>query len=473
MIWKKIGMAVSFALIILQGYSQELGIELDGGLQGMRYVIQGGQTKLLPGGSLGLNYTFKLGGQWGLLTGITGGLYRTQVTLQDGHTFSYDEVDDAGSAFQYNLKFTGYKETQQFFAASIPLLLQYHTVGPGKQWYFNGGGKIFIPFNTNVKISAQQVSLSGYYPDFNIAVSNLPQHGFGTINGWKGNSTPDLKPAAALSAAGGVIFRISPTTRLYTGLYVDFGLTGLNRKNDSMPLATYNSSDVNRVEANSVLNMENASQATLLSFGLQVRLSFGPAGAKSAKTKPAKLKPTETKTTSQPKQKEEPQKPVVTTIQPKVKEEPPKPVVPNSQPKIKEVPQKAVVTVIPTLSLKELNFIQSPVIFGWIGETSIREDEKRHLDDVAMLMKQYPRIKISIVGHYCSTKTQSENRKIGLARAKAVERYLEDKGISRKRMEVSAASSSDPDLPDPNFNYSNRRAVITVKAHTKAPLFHR
>lgn len=447
MIGKKIGIVVSFTILIIKAYSQELGIQLDGGLQGMPYSLQNAQTKQLPAGSLGLNYTFRLGTQWGFLTGINGGLYRTQITLQDGRTFSHYEVDDVGSAFQYNLTPTGYKETQQFFAASIPLLLQYHTIGTGRQFYFNGGGKIFIPFNTNVKISAQQLSISGYYPDFNIAVSNLPQHGFGTINSWKSSTTSNLKPAAALSAATGVVFRISPTMRLYTGLYVDFGLTDLRQKNDSTPFVTYSSNGLNGVQLNGVLNIKDASQAALLSFGLQVRLSFGSVEAMHKKAKPI----------SKPKSIEESQKPIITTNQPKLKEE----------------PQKPVITVIPTLSSKELIFIQSPVVFGWIGKTSIPEAEQQHLDAVASLMKQYPRIRISIVGHFCSTKTETENKKVGTARAKAIERYLQNKGISRKRMEVSAASSSDPDLPDPNFNYRNRRAVITVKAHTRFPLLHR
>jgi hypothetical protein len=43
------------------------------------------------------------------------------------------------------------------------------------------GGKVFVPFNSNIRVSAKQLTLSGYYPDFNVDVSSLPQHGFGTI----------------------------------------------------------------------------------------------------------------------------------------------------------------------------------------------------------------------------------------------------------------------------------------------------
>ncbi len=267
MVRKIVVIAVCLTAIITRSRAQELGIEVNGGLQGTQYQLQNGQNKQLPGGSLGLSYIFRLSSRWGLHTGITGGFYRTQAALPDGVVFTSDQVDDAGSAFQYQVKAGGYKETQRFLAASIPLLLQYHTTG-STQWYIEGGGKVFVPFHTSIQVSAQQLSLSGYYPDFNLNVSNLPQHGFGTLHGWKSSTTSELKPAAALSAATGLGFRLSPGARLYTGLYVDYGLTDLNDKNGTMPLVTYSSTGINGVRANSVVNMQNAGQVVLLSFGL-------------------------------------------------------------------------------------------------------------------------------------------------------------------------------------------------------------
>ena len=168
MIRKIAGLTVCLAVIISRSGAQGLGIELNGGLQGTHYQLQNGQTTQLPGGSLGLCYSFRLAGNWNFLTGIIGGLYRTQATLHDGGVFSSGQIDDAGSAFQYNVSTTGYKEIQQFFAAGIPLQLQYHTAGAGTQWYITGGGKVWIPFNTSTQVSAQQLSLSGYYPDYNL-----------------------------------------------------------------------------------------------------------------------------------------------------------------------------------------------------------------------------------------------------------------------------------------------------------------
>jgi OmpA-OmpF porin, OOP family len=406
MIRKLIGVALCLAAIINQAGAQALGIELDGGFQGTHYQLQNGQTKPLPAGSLVLTYTFRLGDRWGLITGFTGGIYRTKATLQDGVIFTTGQVDDVGSAFQYNVKTVGYKEIQSFFGASIPLLLQYHTTEAGMQWYIEGGGRVLFPFSSSIQVSADQLSLSGYYPDYNLDVSNLPQHGFGTIDGWKSSASSEIKSvAAALTAATGVSFSLSPGKRLYTGLYVDYGLTDLKEKNGDMPLVTYSSTGLNGVQANSVLNMQNAGQVTLLSFGLQVRLSF-----ESTKTK----------------------KPVQ--------------------------PAKSII------SGEEIAVIQKPVIFGILGETSVPEVQKPHLDEVANIMKQYPDIRISIVGHTCNSATETENIKVGVARAKAVARYLRRNGINGSRMHFRSVSASDPVLSfDPAVNFQNRRAVITIE----------
>jgi OmpA-OmpF porin, OOP family len=413
MVRKIVGIAVFLTAFITRSGAQELGIELNGGLQGMRYQLQNGQNKELPGGSLGLSHIFCLSSRWGLRTGIIGGIYRTQASLQNGVVFTSDQVDDAGSAFQYNVKTEGYKETQRLFVASIPLLLQYHTAGR-TEWYFEAGGKVLVPLNTSIQASAQQLSLSGYYPDFKLDVSNLPQHGFGTLDNWKGSTTSKLKPAAALSAATGLSFTLSPGTRLYTGLFVDYSLSDLKDKNGAMPLMTYSPTGINGVKANSVLNTQNAGQVTLLSFGLQVRLSFG-----STKAKPA----------AQIKTKEEPQQPAEATI-----------------------------------SDDDAEVIRKPVIFGTIGEISIPEIEKPQLDAVANILKQYPHIRISIAGHICYSEMETENSKVGAARAKAVAQYLRGKGIDRSRMDVSSVSERDPFLPsDPAANYRNRQVVITVE----------
>ena len=421
MIGKILGIAFCLTMIITHAAAQQgLTMGLDGGLQGTQYQLPNGKTQLLPGGSLELGYGFRLGNRWNLLSGITGGIYRTRATLPDGVIFTSYQVDDAGSAFDYSMKTVGYKETQQFFAAGVPLLLQYHTTGAGAQWYLDGGGKVFVPFNNSIKVSAAQLTLSGYYPDFNINVSNLPQHGFGTINGWKSSATTQLKPAAALSAATGFSFALSAGARFYAGVYVDYGLTGLKQNNDTLPLVTYSPTGITNVKAGSVLNRPMAGQVTSLSFGIQLKISFG-----SSKPKATIRTDTKQKT---------------------------------------DIKQELQLPVDSAVTDSEYEAIQSPVLFGLINETHLPEVQRQHLDIVAHIMKQHPSIRISIVGHTCNSDTETEGKQVGTARADAVGRYLRSRGISADRLDISEVGVSDQWAPyDPPANYRNRRAVIAVK----------
>jgi outer membrane protein OmpA-like peptidoglycan-associated protein len=164
--------------------------------------------------------------------------------------------------------------------------------------------------------------------------------------------------------------------------------------------------------------MQNAGRMTSLSFGLQVRLSL-----ETAKSKP-KSKP-------------------------------------KSQPKPKPLPQD---TATLAISDEEIDLIMRPVVFGEIQEVAVPEVERPHLDDVASILMQYPTIRISIEGHTCNSATETEDLRIGLARAEAVARYLKSKGIRRNRMVIGAAKERDPALSNnPAANYRKRRVVISVE----------
>jgi OmpA-OmpF porin, OOP family len=401
---------VCFAFFAPRSGAQELRIDLSGGLEGTRYTFQDVLAKQLPGGSLGLSYSFRLARNWNLLTGVAGGIYRTQATLNDGIVFSSYQVDDAGSAFRYDVKATGYKETQQFFAATVPLLLQYHTTGNRTQWYFDAGARALLPASLNIRQSARQLSLSGYYPDYNLEVTNLPEHGFGVINNWKGSQTAQLKPAIALSASTGMSFRISSGTRLYLGVYVAYGLNDLKGGTDSLPFAAYSASGVSQTQTSSVIKMSGAGPMTALSFGVQLRLGFSTSGARRAARKQANAEPQDS-------------------------------------------------TII---SLNERD--TAVVLFGTLNETTILERQKLLLNEVASILKQHPNVRISLVGHICNSGGETEDVRVGEERAKAVANYLRRKGIDKDRMAVSWLSESDPVLPNnPSANYRNRKVVIKVQ----------
>lgn len=116
------------------------------------------------------------------------------------------------------------------------------------------------------------------------------------------------------------------------------------------------------------------------------------------------------------------------------------------------------------ISYDDALFIEQPVIFGSVDEVVIPQVGKAHLDKVASILMQHPKIRISLVGHICNSETETEDPKAGSLRVKAVARYLMSKGIRRSRMDVSALKESDPVQPNnPPANYRRRRVAITLE----------
>lgn len=475
MIRKTVFVVVCFVFWAVTAGAQELNVWLDGGWQGMAYKVQKGSSSLQPGGSLGVGYTFPLARHWNVLTGVAGGFYGTKATLVDGK-YSFAQVDAAGSAFEYNVSTTGYKETQRFFAFGVPLLLQYHSSGPGTQWYVGGGGKLMLPFNADVKASAAQLNLTGYYPDFNEVLSNLPQHGFGTVNNWSGSSTYKLKTAVALSAETGVSFVLSGHTRLYTGLFAEYGLTEM-RSGNSSPLVSYDAAGLSDIRAGSVLNVAGTGNVRLLSFGIRLKMGFGGGkgkrgaaqragdaqqaagklgpGVDTVRTRPAMPQPavdTARRVPEQPKQAQ-PQEQVKPAEQVK------------SQEQVK--PQEAAAASMSPLKAlpggEAVETMQRAVVFGILNKVDVPEVVKLHLDSVADILNRYPDIRIAITGHTCSIGTEKENIKVGEARAEAVAAYLQRKGVDRGRMDVHSAGESDPLVPNSSSANRSRNRRVSIQ----------
>lgn len=436
-------LAMSLGLLAITGtaISQELSIEANGGLQGLHYSLPGGSAKPQAGGALGVGYMFPVQKHWNVLTGINGAYYATKATLNGTLPYSSFQVDDAGSAFQYNIKTTNYQEKQTFFAATVPLMLQYHTTGEKTQWYINGGAKFILPFSGKAKATASEVTTSGYYPDMNVELKELPAHGFGTIQNWNSTHNLDLKPGAMASLATGVSFPLSSCMRLYTGVYADYGLTNVYKKDASGSMLPYSATGVNNIAPGTVLNMEGTGAAKPIAFGIQVKLGFG-----RKKSKPAPA-------------------PVVETPAPAPKAQP----IPLEQRDIQatpDVPQEAVQQpdASPFITDAEKATVQQPIEFGKIGSTAVPEGLKSRLDSIADIMKKYPDVRVAIVGHTCDIASAATNYKVGLKRAQEVAAYLENKGIAANRIDVSSKGETEPLVPNTSEKNRkiNRRVEITV-----------
>lgn len=86
------------------------------------------------------------------------------------------------------------------------------------------------------------------------------------------------------------------------------------------------------------------------------------------------------------------------------------------------------------------------------------------LDDVVVVLKENPDLKISLDGHTCDLGSDKHNQTLSEKRAKAVQSYLIDKGIEESRLTPKGFGEKNPAYANDNeTNRSkNRRVELTV-----------
>lgn len=264
--------------VLFQTRAQEFIMGIHAAQAGTSYLLPNGKIQLKPsfGGELGIQVP--VSNHFKLITGFEFFRYESKATLADNQVYRHNQIDDMGSYFEYRVVTNSYAETQNITALRIPLMVQLTAGSFSKtQWYFNGGGKLMLPGKITVKANAAKLTTTGYYPDVHAEVHNLPQHGFGTVNNWQSNGSYSTKLGCLLSAGTGFSFKLSSSgkTRLYAGVYADYGISNLKSGNESISLITYNSQNVANVQANGTMGMQEVTGLKLVNFGLQLKLGFG------------------------------------------------------------------------------------------------------------------------------------------------------------------------------------------------------
>lgn len=435
---KKMKIKITIAIIVLFNVTikaQEFNIKINGGPSGILYDSSIGEDKLKFGAGIGVGYTYFFSNHWGISSGIDLMYNKNSFELKDGNTISTYEIDDQTSAFEYRVTPSKYKEDQRFISAAIPLLMQYGTsFASNTQWYLGFGGKILFPEKQTVKASADQLQLSGYYPDLNLLIDDLPSHGFGQVNNWKDETKTSLAPTFLLSLETGITFKIKEKTKLYTGVYVDYGLTNLAKETPDLNIVAYDPNGIDNTQANGTIgNKKIVEDTRYLSAGVQLKLGFS-----LAKDKPQPVQQ-KTETVTQ-------------------KEEVPVQEPPVQQKIVETAPVKKVLTT------EERNYIEKkPLAFQEVGSTSVTPELAARLDEIAQILKSNQDTDLNITGYTCDIGTKARNLEIGRQRAKAVADYLNNKGIASSRMHLFSKGESEPLVPNtPAENKPRNRRVSLI-----------
>ncbi|WP_167498113.1 outer membrane beta-barrel protein [Flavobacterium resistens] len=278
----KIKIAIAIFLLCSSIKAQEISINLSGGPSGILYESSEGNGNLKTGGGLGIGYTYFLNNHWGINTGIDVFYNQNAFKLKEGTTINSYEVDDQMTAFEYRVSPKNYQEKQHFVSLAIPVLLQYRTaMSSQSQWYLGFGGKVLFPGKQTIKASADELQLSGYYPDMDLLVENLPSHGFGKVNNWQDNTSADLKTSLLVSLETGLTFKLKENLQLYTGIFADYGFSDLAKNTENTNIVLYDPNGIENTQANGISgNKTLVQKSNYFSAGLQVKLGFSLKKAK-------------------------------------------------------------------------------------------------------------------------------------------------------------------------------------------------
>ncbi len=272
----KIKIAIAIFLVCSSMQAQEVSLKLIGGPSGIIYESSEGNGNLRAGGGLGIGYTYFLNNHWGINTGLDVFYNQNTFKLNEGTTINSYEVDDQMTAFEYRVSPKNYMEKQHFISFAIPVLLHYRTaISSQSQWYLGFGGKVLFPGKQSIKASADELQLSGYYPDMDLLIDDLPSHGFGKVNNWQDNTSADLKTSFLLSLETGLTFKLKENLQLYTGVFADYGFSDLAKNIENTNIVLYDSNGIDNMQAIGVLrNKTIVQKSNYFSAGIQIKFGF-------------------------------------------------------------------------------------------------------------------------------------------------------------------------------------------------------
>ena len=411
-------------------------------------------AKIGYGAGLGVQFFFTK--NWGISTGLGFAFYQSDVIYRKSFTFEGMTDDDPlnlGKAYDLTLALNKWKEAQKSCMLEIPLMAIFQ-----KKWgeseaigmYFGFGAKLQLPFISNkyeVKNNSE-LTVTGYYPDFDLTIDDLEPYGFGKNDrlGYAGNFK--MKFGLSASAELGLLITMGKRCDLTLGAYADYALLNMQRNNAEPFLISPKdgSKTIHPVE----FVGDNLEYCGMINSASVAKVRPWAVGAKvGIRVKIGKLtEKTEEEIEKAKKDKYGPVEVIIVRdsviVQPIIVE------VPQQQPYI--MPPGGMGGVLggytyDDIPEEELDILLEPIYFD-LDKYELRPHSIEVLDRKAAIMKKYPYAELVVYGHTCDLASEPYNDKLGYNRAQAARYYLIKKGIKPSRITAITEGKRHPDTPN-------------------------
>ena len=205
------------------------------GMVSFSYNLAGGSSKPKLGYGGSFNYSYFFSPNWGIGVGVGASMLTTDGFL-DGAKVSFEnKIDDEGDLFRKDVYFRDWHEIQKALLVEVPIQLHYeYDFGFKKRrkLYIDLGVKVKLPLMASYVVTKGELEIQGYYPEWNVLLYGMPNHGLGREN--IGNTSGPLSLPLNIAATVGVgfSFEVSKKIDVYVGGVFDYGFTSMKGAND-------------------------------------------------------------------------------------------------------------------------------------------------------------------------------------------------------------------------------------------------
>ena len=265
-------LAISSALIASAQVEQNVNVfrvSLGGGLQSMTYSPIDADYSVGMGALLGATYEHFFTDQIAIDAGIEFSSLHSSADYN--HSRQYGGVVLPGANYPATVteRFDNFKEVQNLFQVSIPVLFVYRLRVDGSPLHLGAGLQLNIPFVAKYKPTEGTVRRTAYMEQFDITFDDMPNHKLGTVKATdlaSGKFATRVNLAAVVDAS--YLVYANENLALEVGLYASYAFLPVMRS-PSQPIFDGN------YDYQGMVNSSLVDRAGAVQVGLKLGLSFG------------------------------------------------------------------------------------------------------------------------------------------------------------------------------------------------------
>lgn len=222
--------------------SNMLSLSVGSGQHNLNYTMKDGVQTPEIGFSASMTFTHYFTPKLGLLSGVGIQTFGSVSTLN--LTENTQAIDSDMDMYVHHAKFNDWKEKQQVMFVEIPVAGQFkQRISDKINMLLTLGAKISLPINVTYQTIGGEIITSGYYPQYNIELTDLPNHGFTTISqSYSGENKLNLL-VSAISKLG-ISYKLTEKIDIHAGGYFNYGFNNILKADTKMLYqldGTYNS----------------------------------------------------------------------------------------------------------------------------------------------------------------------------------------------------------------------------------------